>query len=100
MGLKINVKCQCQDNNLRNGIGMLYPNTYKETIDKIKAGEYGREIQELFEKNNLLAIDAEKTLFYCEKCGHVESMMPLDVYKPKDPEAIKKKKYGIKTVEE
>ena len=44
--------------------------------------------------------DAEKYLYYCKDCKTWKVAEDLSLYAAKDPEAIRKRQFGIKTVEE
>ena len=66
---------------IMTGIGFMFPTVYKETVDKIRSGEFGEELKELFLNDNGLAVDCEEDLFVC-KCGHWKTEINLDVYEP------------------
>ena len=82
------------------GIGMMFPHVFSETIEDIKAGKYGEEWKNLINSGEYIVPDAESYLFYCKACGTWEVTEDLSLYQPKDLEAIKKKEFGEKTVEE
>lgn len=81
------------------GVGMMFPDVYKSTIQEIYDGKYGEEWKILADSHEYAAIDCAYTLYKCD-CGHWEISMPLDLYEPKNKEFIRKKQYGIKNVEE
>ena len=82
------------------GIGMLFPQEYKKLLSDIKQGKYGTEWKELALSEEYVAVEAERFLYVCGKCNNWKVDYGMSLYAPNEPEAIKKKKYGIKTVEE
>ena len=94
MGYGIGVKCKCQDKELTLGVGMMYPSAYKETMDAIRAGEHGAEMRDLVRSGKYIAVDAEYFIYYCDKCGCVESMTALDLYEPKDVKKVEERVIG------
>ena len=51
------------------GVGFLFPQVYKETLDKAKNGELGPELEIFFKEHKDGAIDASNTVLCCEDCG-------------------------------
>jgi len=101
MGSGVVLSCACGTvYEVSLGIGMMFPSVYRETLEAAEKGQYGIEWQQLVSKTKYIAIDAERYLFYCEKCGFWEVQYGLSLYKPKSVERLVKKQYGIKTVEE
>ena len=102
MGRGLSYRCsKCGKTYYANtGIGFMFPEVYKETHSDVKSGKYGEDWKELALSGELIAVDAELYLYVCRKCGHWEVEPDLSLYAPNDPEALKKKEYGIKTVEE
>ena len=82
------------------GIGFMFPMVFEELAAAIRNGDYGDEWKEIIESGSYIVPNAEKYLFYCEKCGNWEIAMDASLYEPKDADALKKEKIGIKTVEE
>ncbi len=102
MGSGIGLKCsKCgKEYAAYTGIGFLFPQVYKETLTDVKNGKYGEEWKNLALSEELVAVDAERYLYVCEKCGHWDTEPDLSLYAPNDVEKIKQKKYGEKTVEQ
>ncbi len=100
MGVGIEIGCKCNKKEYMLGVGMMFPSVYKDTVQNAKDGKFGKTIQTLMQQNEYAVMDVGNTLYYCDKCGHIESNDPLDIYIAKDVESFKKKEYGIKTVEE
>ena len=71
------------------GIGYLFPITYKETVEAIKAGKYGQEWKELYEHTPGAAINAEMDFYTCSYCGSFANEPNLTMYAPNDPEISK-----------
>ncbi len=61
---------------------------------------YGDEWKKLVLSEEFVAVDAERYLYICKKCGHWTVGLGLSLYAPNDPKVIMKRQYGIKTVEE
>ncbi len=102
MGSGVGFKCsKCGKEYCANtGIGFLFPEVYKETLADVKAGKYGEEWKRLALSEELVAVDAERYLYVCKKCGHWEVEYGLSLYAPNNVKKLKKKKYGEKTVEQ
>ena len=102
MGSGVGFKCsKCgKEYNANTGIGFMFPKVYKETLADVKTGKYGEEWMSLALSEELVAVDAERYLYICKKCGHWTVDLGLSLYAPNDPKAIMRKQYGIKTVEE
>ena len=94
MGYGIGVKCKCQDKELMLGVGMGYPSFYRETMEDIRSGKYGAEMRDLVKNGKYIAVDAEKYMYYCDKCGCVEDFTALDLYEPKDIKKIEERVVG------
>ena len=102
MGQGVGFKCsKCgKEYGASTGIGFLFPEFYKETLQAVKNGDYGAEFAELANKEKYVAVDAELYLYACKKCKHWEVEPGLSLYAPNDAESLAKKQYGIKNVEE
>ena len=81
------------------GIGMMFPTIYKSIQNEVSKGKYGKEWQELYNSEPLVAADAEVYLYVCKKCNYWETDYGLSLYAPNDLKTLKKKRYGEKTVE-
>ena len=90
MGYATSIKCKCQEKPLWLDVGIGYHWTYQEVMKKIRQGEYGPEMKEIIQHSPLAVVDATLEPFLCDKCGYVESTMPLDIFEPKDIEEAKK----------
>ena len=82
------------------GIGMLFPQVYRNTIKEIAEGKNGQKRKDLYKKIPFLAVDAEAYYYECEDCGYWSVEQGMDLYKPKNTEKIRKQQFGEKTVEE
>lgn len=102
MGHGISVICNdCgKKEYLTVGIGFMYPDIFQDTLEEIKQGKHGNEWQSLCNSSEYVAVDAERYFFLCSKCNHWDLGLGMDLYKPNDPDEIRKEKYGDKTVEE
>jgi len=66
------------------GSGFKYPLVYQETVQGIKEGQYD-EVSKIFLKEHPDgAINAEKTLARCEKCGNYDNVQDLTMFIPKE----------------
>ena len=82
------------------GVGMMFPDEYKKTVDSIKAGKFGEEGKNIMRTVKYAVVDIENSLYFCEKCGNITQAKPMDYYAPKNVDKAAKEEYGIKTVEE
>ena len=82
------------------GMGMLYPNVFRERLAEIAEGAYGTELKDLIDNTDYAAIDASSVVYICSYCNRWELGTDVTLYAPNDPESIAKKQYGILTVEE
>lgn len=85
---------------VRTGIGMRFPIAYREALKSIAAGDYGIELQKLFNANPLAAINGEGIVYICRACGKWEEGLDPTLYVPDDPEQILNQQFGEKTVRE
>ncbi len=67
-----------------NSIGFMFPEEYQETVAKVRAGEFGVDLKELFHNTSGAAINAERELYVCSSCGGFKNEPNLSVYEPKD----------------
>lgn len=72
------------------GIGFMFPITYREKVEEIRAGKYGEEWKELFNSKEFVAVDAQRYLYYCKKCGHWEDTTCMDLYEAKHLDKVRK----------
>ncbi|MBR3342487.1 MAG: hypothetical protein IKG30_12905 [Clostridiales bacterium] len=102
MGSGFGFKCSCcgHEYDICTGIGMRFPQVYEKLLSSIKQGKYGSEWKALALSEDYVAVEAERFLYFCDTCHNWKVDYGLSLYAPNDPEVIKKKKYGIKTVEE
>ena len=100
MGAGINIGCKCHSKLYMLGIGMMFPDVYKKTVEMIKAGKFGEEGKNIMHTIKYAVVDIEDSLYLCEKCGNLTQAKPMDYYAPKDENKAAKEEYGIKTVEE
>ena len=66
------------------GVGLLYPKLYRETVEKMKAGEYGEEARQFFIDCPEGAVDCESVLFQCDDCHQYFFDLKLSMYIPRD----------------
>ena len=85
---------------LNLGIGMMYPIVSDSTKEAIAAGEYGEELKEAFDSVELPAVCPKRMIYVCANCGCWDVYLDASVYEPTDIEAMKKRRFGVKTVEE
>ena len=85
MGEAYRLKCSRCDYEifLPFGVGMFFPHLYSDTIDRIKKGRFGKTAQKFLQGHPDGAIDCEKTVFICERCGALKQGLNLDMYIPK-----------------
>lgn len=94
MGSCVGVKCKCRNKELHLGTGLLYPTLYQKTITGIRNSKYGEEMQQLANATELVTVDVTYKPYRCEKCGHIEAAICLDLYKPNDIESAKRTVVG------
>ena len=80
-----------------NGIGMLFPLAYEETVQKAKDGEFGENIEVFYRKHEDGAINAERVTLCCDGCGFLTNEEDLTMYIPK---SLDSKEFTGKTKEE
>ena len=66
------------------GVGMAFPEEYKDTLKDIKDGVYGEEYKKMMLSRKDIAVDLENNLYLCEKCGEWEVNYCFDFYVPKN----------------
>jgi len=81
-------KCNYEYNS-STGVGFLFPLVYVETVQKAKAGDFGKELQEFFKEHEDGAISVEKVDLCCEDCGHLSGDFDLTMYIPNEKEPEK-----------
>ena len=69
------------------GIGRLYPKTLEKTVSAIKAGAFGAEWKEAYEKTPGAAIYASNEVFICEDCRKWKEEVDVSIYAPDDPKS-------------
>lgn len=77
-----------------SGFGMLFPNEYKKTVKNIRDGKFGKEWKELYGTGENIAVDAQKRIYCCPKCGSWKSEQGLSLYEAADDRAVKDVKSG------
>lgn len=102
MGSGYSFKCKkCRhEYSIHLGIGMMFPNVYRSCLSDIKEGKYGEEWKKLALSEEYIAVDASRYLYICDSCGNWDLTYSLSLYKPKNPQSIPDKQFGIKTVRE
>lgn len=66
------------------GVGMGDFLDYRKIMKKIKKGKFGTRMQEIVNADDFIAIDVERKLYLCEKCGDWSVEQSCDLYRPKD----------------
>lgn len=101
MGDGYRFKCkECgHEYNVFLGIGFMFPEEYRKTVEEASTGKYGEEWKQLMNSQKYMDIDAEEALYTCD-CGGWKVEKGLSIYAPIHPEKVAKSKFGIKTVEE
>lgn len=64
------------------GIGYLYPKVYRETVEAITNGDYGKKWQNLYSGTQGAVVDASQKLFICDNCNNWENAKDLSIYDP------------------
>ena len=82
------------------GVGMAFPEVYRQAVKGVLEGAYGREWQEAARGIEHFAVDAELRLYRCDDCGGWEVDYGMSLYAPKDVAKLMKKQFGEKTVAE
>ena len=102
MGNGYSYKCRkCgHEYSIHIGSGMLYPMAYKSFVKDISEGKYGADRQKTLNDTLYAVVNAEETLYICDKCNHWEIRNDLTIYAPNDPDKVENERYGDKTVKE
>ena len=84
MGLILKCKCKKCGYTFKAfvGIGMMYPKTYTETVNKMKEGQFGLHGKEFFEAFPQGAISCEEIVVQCDDCGKFMNVPDLSLYVP------------------
>jgi len=64
------------------GIGFGYPNLCTKILDNIKNGTLGKELQEIADNINNLAIYASQDLYLCENCRDLSPELTIALCSP------------------
>ena len=72
------------------GIGLLFPQVYRETIQAAWEGKLGSEVQDFLRDSPQGALDCEQVLLQCTSCGALDSGPDLSMYLPEDEPAADK----------
>ena len=90
MGSVHRISCKkCGYNiSINDGIGFLFPVVYRETVTKMKNGEFGSQAKAFFEKHPDGAINCESTLIQCKECGEYFEAYDLSMHVPKPENQI------------
>ena len=86
MGTGLNFKCNCKNRpegrNFYLGVGMHYPHACAETMQEMRDGGYGDEWRQVVTEYPDGAVDCERQIYLCDKCGHFEVDEVRDYYIP------------------
>lgn len=77
------------------GVGFLFPKVYEETVNKMKAGEYGPQGKDFFEAFPNGAITCDNVVIQCTRCHKLSEVPELTMYIPNnryDPQKINENK--------
>ena len=76
------VKCKkCgYENRVYLGLGKMFPRVYLKVVDAIRDGDYGEKYRSFFLNHKGAAVDAEKELYVCSGCRHLETDYNLSLY--------------------
>lgn len=66
------------------GVGFMFPNAYREHVDRMKSGGYGPGPKKFFEEHPDGAIDCETVVAKCLSCGDCGPVPDLTMYVPKE----------------
>lgn len=62
------------------GSGMMFSSEYNKLINQIKKGKYGEEIRKFLIENPKGAINCEREIVQCPKCGKLKEVPNLSMY--------------------
>ena len=84
MGVILNCKCNKCGYTFKAfvGSGMMYDETYAETVAKMKKGQFGLQGKEFFEAFPQGAISCERIVVQCDDCGELMTVPDLSLYVP------------------
>ncbi len=68
-----------------SGIGFRFPEEYRETVKKIRNGEFGKTWKQLFDSIPGAAVNVERELYVCPNCGTFAIEPNLTIYEMKKP---------------
>ncbi len=102
MGTGLCFKCKkCgHEYSVMLGVGFSFAKEARNALKSIEKGEYGAELKEAYEKTPYAAVYTDRSVYLCSGCGRWIMDADLTLYGPNAPDAIPKKQYGEKTVEE
>ena len=66
-------------------IGMLFPVEYRDTMKDIRDGRLGEEYRAFVEENPDAVVNLDRKVGICDKCGRIDTLMELSLYKPLKP---------------
>ena len=66
--------------NSYKGVGMLFPKVYADLVKAVCKGEYGTEWRNAMMNDYSVAIDAEKKIYVCDKCGSWQAEPDMSLY--------------------
>ena len=91
MGIGYNFRCESCGHTDRFfiGIGFAAEQVHQETLEKIRAGEYGARWQELLAQNPQADVDTSYCMLYCDDCHLLERGMDLTMRLSDDAECEK-----------
>ena len=86
MGTGFKIKCKkCgYEREFSLGVGFLYPQVYKQTIEEINEGKFGEEYKELMQKHPDSEVDISTYIYYCPKYYKYILDQDNSLYKPTD----------------
>ncbi|MBQ6002536.1 MAG: hypothetical protein IJL18_06755, partial [Synergistaceae bacterium] len=86
MGEVVGYKCEKCGYRFDAYLGMCFGflRIYNETVAKMKNGKLGEEAKQFFDEHPDGAINCDRVIMHCEKCGEYDSHKALTMYVPKD----------------
>ena len=79
---------------------MSFPSVYRDMLADISEGQYGPELQEIYNNTPYAAINGGYVVYVCSGCSTWETDIDVSMYAPNEPDSIPQKQYGIKTAAE
>ena len=84
MGMNCELRCDGCGYSLEvsAGVGMMYPNVCQNTLERIKAGDYGPDYQTDALNTPNAAVHIERELYRCTTCNALRNELTLELCAP------------------